>query len=89
MLWGAPGRSTMQRRGRAGQAGGAAGSGGGEPVQAPSAASSRARRLALVEVPGHDEERVVGPPVRRVKGADVVEREALERAFVAPPTGRP
>ena len=51
MLWGAPGRSTMQRRGRAGQAGGAAGSGGGVPVQSPKAASSRARRLASSKAP--------------------------------------
>ena len=34
MLWGAPGRSTIARRGRAGQGGGGGGSGAGEPAHA-------------------------------------------------------
>ncbi len=87
MLWGAPGRSTITRRGRAGQAGGAARLGRGRRLssrRAPPRAA--ARRLASSKSPATTRKAWSGAVVRGVKGAHVVEREPLDRALQ--PVGR-
>ena len=79
MLCGAPGRSTITRRGRAGKAGGAPAGGAGARLQSPKRRLEASRQRRLVEVAGHHQEGVARAVVDGVKGAHVVERQALER----------